>query len=191
MKIILASSSPRRKDLMDLAKIEYEAIPSNFDEKVDTNLSLEEQSLQIAYGKAKDVFDNTQADRTVIGSDTLVVVDGKQFGKAKTRNEAIQMLKTLQGKEHSIYTSLAVLIEKQGNYKEYKELFEVKVFVRQMSDKEIENYVDSEQPFYCAGAYAIQGFFAVFIDKIEGDYPTALGLPINRVYNILKENDIL
>ncbi len=191
MKIILASSSPRRKDLMTLAKIEYEAMPSNFDEKVDTKLSLEDQSLQIAYGKAKDVFEHTQADRAVIGSDTLVIVNGKQFGKAKTREEAIQMLKELQGNTHFIYTSIAILIEDRGNYQEYKELHKVKIVVKPMSDEEIENYVDSERPFYCAGAYAIQGFFSVFIDKIEGDYPTALGLPINRVYSILKENDIL
>ncbi len=108
MKIILASSSPRRKDLMDLAKIEYEVIPSNFDEKVDYCLNLEEQSKEIAYGKAKDVFENTQADRVIIGSDTLVIVDGKQFGKADSREEAIEMLKKLQGKAHSIYTSLAI-----------------------------------------------------------------------------------
>ena len=166
MKIILASSSPRRKDLMDLAKIEYEAITSNFDEKVDTHLSFEEQSKQIAYGKAKDVFENTQGDRTIIGSDTLVIVNGKQFGKAKTRNEAIEMLQELLG---------------MTSYQSGSE----------MTDQEIQNYVDSEQPFFCAGAYAIQGFFTVFVDKIEGDYPTALGLPINRVYSILKENNLL
>lgn len=176
---------------MDMAKIEYETMVSNFDEKVDTKLSFEEQSKEIAYGKAKNVFNHTQADRVIIGSDTLVIVDGKQFGKPRNREEAIKMLKCLQGRRHSIYTSLAVLIEQQEKYKEYKELYEVKVWVRKMSDEEIENYVDEEQPFYCAGAYAIQGFFAVFVEKIEGDYSTALGLPINGVYNILKENDIL
>lgn len=191
MKIILASGSPRRKDLMNLAKIDYEIMVSNFDESVDGSLSLEEQSKEIAYGKAKDVFKNTQADRAVIGADTLVVADGKLFGKAKTREEAIQMLQQLQGKMHFIYTSLAILIEEQGKYKEYKELHKVKVFVRPMSDKEIEHYVDEEQPYYCAGSYAIQGFFSVFVDKIEGDYPTALGLPINRVCGILKENSII
>lgn len=191
MKIILASTSPRRQDLMDLAKIDYEIMASHFDEKVDINLSLQEQSKEIAYGKAKEVFENTQGDRTIIGADTLVIVNGKQFGKAKTTEEAIQMLKEVQGKMHSIYTSLAILIENQGNYKEYKELHEVKVFVRNMSEQEIEHYVDLEQPFYCAGAYAIQGFFAVFVEKIEGDYPTALGLPINRVYGILRENNII
>ncbi len=191
MKIILASTSPRRKDLMDLAKIDYEIMASRFDEKVDINLSLQEQSKEIAYGKAKEVFENTQSDRTVIGADTLVIVNGKQFGKAKTREEAISMLKELQGKMHSIYTSLAILIENQGKYKEYKELHEVKVFVRNMSEQEIEHYVDLEQPFFCAGSYAIQGFFSVFVEKIEGDYPTALGLPINRIYEILKENAII
>lgn len=175
MKVILASGSPRRKDLMDLAKIDYEVMVSNFDENVESNLSLEEQSKEIAYGKAKDVFENTQADRIVIGADTLVVVDGKQFGKAKTREEAIEMLKQLQGKSHFIYTSLAILIEEQGKYKEYKELHKVKVFVKPISEKEIEHYVDSEQPYYCAGAYAIQGFFAVFVDKIEGDYRDCFG----------------
>lgn len=191
MKIILASESQRRKDLMNLAKIEYEAITSKFDEKVDTALSIEEQSIELAYGKAKDVFENTESDRAIIGSDTLVIVDGKQFGKSKSREEAIQMLKQIQGREHFVYTSLAVLIEQNGNYKEYRELYKTKIFVKKMTDQEIENYVDSEKPYYCAGSYAIQGPFAVFVDKIEGDYPTVLGLPINRVYDILKENSII
>ena len=191
MKIILASASPRRKDLMDSAKFDYEIIVSHFDEKVNTNLTLEEQSKEIAYGKAKEVFERTQGDRAIIGADTLVIVGGKPFGKAKNREEALQMLEALQGKTHSIYTSLAVLLEQQGNYKEYKELYEVKVSVKEMTKEEIENYIDTENPFDCAGAYMIQGAFAVFVEKIEGDYPTALGLPINRVYDILKENDLL
>lgn len=191
MKVILASGSPRRRDLMDLMQMEYEILVSQFDECVDNQLSVQEQSKEIAYGKAKDIFDNTQGDRTIIGADTLVIVDGQPFGKAKTQGEAIQMLEKLQGRSHSIYTSLAVLIEEQGQYKEYKELYEVKVFVKSMTPKEIEDYVDTERPFDCAGSYMIQGFFAVFVEKIEGDYPTALGLPIHRVYEILKENQIL
>lgn len=190
MKIVLASASPRRKDLMDLTKIDYEIIVSNFDEKVDSNLSLQEQSIEIAAGKAKDVFENTQGDRAIIASDTLVIVDQKPFGKPKTREKAIQTLKELQGRSHFIYTSLAILIEEQGKYKEYKELHQVKVFVKPMSDEEIENYVDSEQPYDYAGSYAIQGFFSVFIEKIEGDYGTVLGFPIHRVYEILKENNL-
>ena len=188
MKIILASGSPRRQDLMKQAKIPYEVMVSDFDEKVDNTLSLEEQSKEIAYGKAKEIFDKTMGNRCVIGSDTLVIVDEKKFGKAKSREEAIKMLKTIQGKSHKIYTSIAVLIEKDGQTKVYKELSQNTVFVKKMTNLEIEDYVDSEKPYFCAGAYAIQGVFAVFIEKIEGDYPAVLGLPIHRVYEILKEN---
>lgn len=191
MKIILASSSPRRQDLMKQAKIPYEVMVSHFDEKVDNALNLEEQSKEIAFEKAKEIFNKTTGNRCVIGSDTLVIVDGKMFGKAKTREEAIQMLKTIQGKSHKIYTSIAVLIEKNGQPKFYKELSQNTVFVKKMADEEIEHYVDTEKPYFCAGAYAIQGVFAVYIDKIEGDYPSVLGLPINRVYDILKENNII
>lgn len=191
MKIILASGSPRRKELMDLAKIEYEIIPSKFDEKVDQKLSLDEQSVELAFGKAKDVFDNTQGDRTIIGSDTLVILDGKQFGKPKDRDEAVKMLKSLQGRSHTVYTSLVILIEKNGEYKEYKELHKSEVFVNEMSNEEIESYVDMENPLDKAGAYAIQSCFIVYINKIVGDYATIVGLPISRVYKILKENDII
>ena len=191
MKIILASKSPRRKELMNLARFDYEIIVSDFDEKVDKKLSIEEQSKDIAYGKAKKVFDNTQGDRTVIGADTLVVLDGIEYGKPKNRQEAVDTLKILQGKCHKVYTSIAVLIENKGEFKEYRELHEAKVFVKEMTDKEIDRYVDSEMPFDKAGAYAIQSSFAVFIDKIEGDYSTVVGLPISRIYSILKENKIV
>ena len=190
MKIILASASPRRKELMDLAKFDYEILASDFDEKVDENLSLEEQSQEIAYGKAKDIFRNTQGDRCIIGADTLVILDGKKMGKPQGREEAFEMLNNIQGRSHEIYTSLAVLIENNGNYKEYKELCKARVWVHKMSYKEIQKYIDSDEPFDKAGAYAIQSEFGVFIDKIDGNYNTIIGLPIDRIYQILKENNI-
>ena len=176
---------------MTQAKIPYSVMVSDFDEKVDPNLSLEEQSKEIAHGKAKDIFDKTAGDRCVIGSDTLVIVEGKQFGKAKDKEEAIGMLQQIQGKSHQIYTSLAIVIEKNGQTKTYKELSQNTVFVKKMTEEEIQNYVDFEKPYFCAGAYAIQGVFSVFIERIEGDYSAILGLPINRVYDILKENQII
>lgn len=191
MKIILASASPRRKDLMDLAKFDYEIIPSNFDEKVDSKLNLEEQSKEIAYGKAKDIFDNTQGNRAIIGADTLVIIDQQQLGKPNSREEAIQMLTNLQGRSHTVYTSIAILIEKNGELKEYKELSQTRIWIKKMTQKEIENYVDSENPYDKAGGYAIQSSFVVFVDKIDGDFSTVIGLPISRIYSILKENDIL
>ena len=188
MKIILASQSPRRIALLDLAKIEFEVLPSGYDEKIDKSMSIEEISKQLAYGKAKDVFDNTQGDRTIIGADTIVVKDNVIFGKPKDRNEAIKMLKEIQGDVHTVYTSLAILIEERGEYKEYKEVVETDITVNPMTDAEIIEYVDSEEPFDKAGAYAIQSTFAKFIDEIEGNYMSVIGLPIDKVYKILHDS---
>ena len=191
MKIILASQSPRRIALMQLARIDFEVLPSSYNEKMDKSLGIEELSKELAYGKAKDVFDNTQGDRTIIGADTIVVKDNVIFGKPKDRNEAIKMLKEIQGDVHTVYTSLAILIEERGEYKEYKEVVETDITVNPMTDAEIIEYVDSEEPFDKAGAYAIQSTFAKFIDEIEGNYMSVIGLPIDKVYNILKENEII
>ena len=188
MKIILASQSPRRIALLDLAKIDFEVLPSGYDEKIDKSMSIEEISKQLAYGKAKDVFDNTQGDRTIIGADTIVVKDNVIFGKPKDRAEAIKMLKELQGDVHTVYTSLAILIEERGEYKEYKEVVETDITVNPMTDAEIIEYIDQEEPYDKAGAYAIQSTFAKFIDEIEGNYMSVIGLPIDKVYKILKEN---
>ena len=189
MKVILASQSPRRKELMDLAKIDYEVIVSDYDENVDKSLSLEEQSKEIAYGKAKDVFDNTQGNRIVIGADSLVILDGEQLGKPKDREEAVEMIKKIQGKCHTVYTSIAVLVENNEEYKEYKELHQAKVYIKSMTDEEIENYVESGEPFDKAGGYGVQTSFAVFVERVEGEYSVIVGLPLCRVYEILKENN--
>ena len=119
MKIILASASPRRKELMDLANFEYEILTREVDETRDLELSIEEQSKDLAYKKAKIVFDNTQGNRAIIGADTLVVKDDKVFGKPKNRREAINMLKELQDGSHFVYTSIAVLIEQRDVFKQY------------------------------------------------------------------------
>ncbi len=191
MKIILASQSPRRIALMQLARIDFEVLPSSYNEKMDKSLGIEELSKELAYGKAKDVFDNTQGDRTIIGADTIVVKDNVIFGKPKDRAEAIKMLKELQGDVHTVYTSLAILIEERGKYKEYKELVETDITVNPMTDAEIIEYVDREEPYDKAGAYAIQSSFAKFIDEIEGNYMSVIGLPIDKVYKILRENEII
>lgn len=191
MKIILASSSPRRKELMDLAKFDYEILTGNVDETCNNNLSIEEQSKDVAYRKAKFVYDNTQGDRVVIAGDTLVVKDDKVYGKPKDIEDAVEMLRELQGKKNYIYTSIAVLIEQRGKEKEYNELHRTVVYVKPMNDIEIAQYIESDKPFDKAGSYAIQGLFSIFIEKIEGNYTSALGLPIQRIYEILKENGIV
>ena len=191
MKIILASQSPRRAALLDLIKIDFEVIPSFYEEKVDNSMDIETQAEELAYGKALNVFNNMQGDRTIIGADTMVVKDGKIYGKPKDRNEAIRMIKELQGDIHSVYTGLAILIEERGKYKEYKEVVRTDITVNHITDDEIIEYVDSERPYDKAGAYAIQSCFCKYIDEIQGNYMSVIGLPVDKVYSILKENEII
>lgn len=191
MKVILASKSPRRAALLDLIKIDFEVMPSSYKEVINNKVDIEEASKELAYEKALDVFNNTQGDRTIIGADTIVVKDGKIYGKPKDRNEAIKMLKQLQGDIHSVYTSLAILIEEKGKYKEYKEIVRTDINVNPITDAEIIEYVDQEEPYDKAGAYAIQSCFCKYISEIDGNYMSVIGLPVDKIYSILKENEII
>ena len=191
MKVILASGSPRRKALMELAEIDCIVIPSEFDESKVNSYSIEDTSLELAIGKAKDVFENTQDDRAVIGADTIVVKDDKIYGKPKDRDDAIRMLKEISGGMHTVYTSISIMIEDRGKKKEYNETIKTDIYVNEMNEEEIEKYVDTERPFDKAGAYAIQSSFSKYVEKIDGDYMSVVGLPISRVYDILKENDVM
>ena len=191
MRIILASGSPRKSAIMDLAEIEYEVLPSKYEEIIDLDKDIEEQSKELAYGKAKEVFDRTQGDRAIIGADTIVVKDGRIYGKPGDRVNAVKMLKDIQGSIHTVYTSIAILIEKAGEYKEYNEVVKTNIMVHEMTDEEIEDYIDKEEPFDKAGAYAIQSSFCKYVDDIDGNYMSIIGLPVDRVYQILRENDAI
>ncbi len=189
MKIILASGSPRRKELLSLITPNFEIVVSGVDESLQEGLTPEKQTERLAYVKAKDVFEKTSGDRIIIGSDTIVTKNGKIYGKPKNRENAIQMIKELlEGdKIHSVITGLSILIEKDGQYKEYKTFDEVKVHLKEMSEQEIEKWVDSGKAMDKAGAYGIQNEFCVFVDKIDGNYTSIVGLPTQKVYDILKE----
>ena len=191
MRVILASQSPRRAAILDLARIDYEVIPSDYVEKITPTDDIEELSISLAYGKAKDVFDNTHGLRAVIGADTMVVKDNNIYGKPTDRQNAIEMLTDLQGDIHSVYTSLVILIETEDGPKEYKEVIKTDISVNSMTREEIEEYIDVEEPMDKAGAYAIQSSFARYIDAVEGNYMSVIGLPVDRVYAILKENDCI
>lgn len=187
MRVILASGSPRRKELMDMLGIDYDIIVSNADETLEEGLALEEQSKKLGYIKAKAVFDETSGDRIVIGSDTMVVKDGKIYGKPKDKQDAINMLNELKNNKHQVFTSLAILVQKGEEYKEYIDCDTTEVYFSDMTEAEIEKWVDSGEAYDKAGAYGVQSSkFAVFIDKINGNYATIVGLPIHKVYNVLK-----
>lgn len=187
MKVILASGSPRRKELMDLLKIEYDVMVSNVEETLEEGLSIEEQAKKLAYIKAKSVFDIVEGDRIVIGSDTMVVKENKIYGKPKDKEDAIRMIKELKGDKHQVITSLCILVQKDNEYQEYLECDISNVYVSEMKENEIINWINTGKAYDKAGAYAIQSEFGIFINKIEGNYNSIVGLPIHKVYQILKK----
>lgn len=190
MKIILASQSPRRKELLDLIHAKYEIMVSEVEEKLEPNVTIEEQAQTLSYQKAKAVFNKTTGDRVVIGSDTMVIKNNKPYGKPKNEEEAIAMLKELKNGKHQVITGLAILIQKNGEYKEEIVYDITEVYIKEMDEQEIIDWVKSGNALDKAGAYAIQGEFAKYIEKIKGNYTTVVGLPIHKVYEILKNNHI-
>lgn len=186
MKIILASQSPRRKELMDLMGLNYEVIVSHADETFEDGLKIEEQSKRLGYIKAKAVFDKTQGDRIVIGSDTMVLKGNEVLEKPKNKEDAIRMLNLLKNTDHRVITSLTVLIQDGDKYTEYVDYDIAKVYFKDMSEKEILKWIEEGNPYDKAGGYAIQSKFGVFVDKIEGNYFTVVGLPIHKLYDVIK-----
>lgn len=186
MKIILASQSAIRKELLKQMGLEFEVLASNADETFEEGLTLEEQSMRLAYIKAKTVFNETIGDRIVIGSDTMVIKDNVAYGKPKDKQEAIKMLKMLKNTNHKAITSLCVLVEKNGKQYEHTDYDITKVFFKDMTDEEILNWIEIGNPYNKAGAYALQSPFCVFVDKVEGNFNTVQGLPTHKLYDILK-----
>lgn len=187
MRVILASGSPRRKELLKCITEDFEVIVSNSDESFQEGLTIEEQTKRIAYLKAKTVFDQTQGDRMVIGADTMVLKDRKIYGKPKDKQEAYQMLSTLQNDMNQVITGISILIEKNGIQRKYIDYDMGKVYISLMNDREIREWIDSEKAMDKAGAYAVQEEFCKFIEKIEGNYATVVGLPIHKVYQVVKQ----
>ena len=188
MNIILASGSPRRKELLKLIVPKFEVIVSNEDETLEGKITPQEQATRLSYIKAKNVYNRTTGDRIIIGSDTMVVKQGKIYGKPQNRKQAKEMIEELLSgdRTHKIITGLSVMIQKNGEYSEFKTFDEVKVYFKEISDEEIENWINTGNAMDKAGAYGIQNEFCVFIEKIEGNYTTAVGLPTHRLYDIIK-----
>lgn len=187
MRIILASKSARRKELMNLFVPKYEIIVSNADETLEDGLSIEEQSKKLGYIKAKAIFNETKGDRVVIGSDTMVVKDGVLYGKPKNHADAVKMLNILKDSKHQVITSIAILSQEGENYSEYIDYDITDVYLKDMTEKEIEDWIKEGKCYEQAGGYAIQQKFAVFVEKIYGNYSTVVGLPIHKVYDYIKK----
>lgn len=191
MKVILASKSPRRRELLSMTNVDYEVIVSDADETLEEGLTIEEEAKKLSFMKAKTVFDETSGDRIVIGSDTMVIKDGKIYGKPHDDQEAFNMLKVLNNDKHQVITGLAILVERDGKYTQYLDYDIADVYFNEMSDEEIWTWIKTGKASDKAGAYAIQGEFMVHIDKIDGNYATVMGLPIHKVYSILKKEKVV
>lgn len=186
-KIILASASPRRRELMALAGYEFEIKVSN---KEETYHSTEPDEIvkELSLLKASDIAEQVeQKDVIIIGADTVVAYDGKILGKPQSKEDAFQMIKSFQGQKHQVYTGVTVLkFDSDGNETVMNEAVKTDVYVNPMTDEEILNYIESDNVMDKAGAYGIQGKFAIHIEKIEGDYYNVVGLPISFIYEALK-----
>lgn len=191
MKVILASASPRRKELLENMGVEFEIITSNIEEVRNEKLSLGKQIEDLAFQKANAVFKTTTGDRLVIGSDTIVCLGKQIFGKPKNEAEGREMLSSLSGKSHKVITGLCVLVDRNGVVTEYKDHHTAKIYFRKISSEEIDKYIKTNEYADKAGAYAIQGKSSVFIDKIKGNYFSVVGLPIHLLYDILRKENIL
>lgn len=191
MKIILASKSPRRKELLSLITNNFDIIVSDADEHVDETLTSAEKVKSIAKQKANIVASNIDEDCVVIGSDTIVVVDETILGKPHDYDDAVRMLHMISGRTHKVMTGISVVIKKEGKQKEINDVDIADVHVNALSDEEIEKWINTGNAWDKAGAYAIQQEFAVHIDKINGSFATVMGLPVHLVYNILKNEKVL
>ncbi len=185
--IILASASPRRKELLTLMGLTFQVIPGRREEIIrgDTPEQIVEH---LSWQKAEEVASGLQAqDALVIGADTIVVCDGAVMGKPHTEKEAFAMLSRLQGKTHQVYTGVTIFCV-EGTEKTW-ETFSRKasVTVHAMEEAEIWEYIRRGESLDKAGGYGIQGSFAMYVDEMQGEYNTVLGLPVAGLYQALKK----
>ena len=181
MQLILASQSPRRKELLGLFRIPFAVQVADIDETMDPACPPYDEVARVSRLKAEAI--PRSDDDVVIAADTIVVCDGKVLGKPTDESDAFRMLRMLSGKDHQVMTGLTVL---RGN--SARVCTEVtEIHFRELSDREIENYIRTGEPMDKAGSYGIQGGAALFAEKIVGDYFNVVGLPVCRLGLLLKE----
>ncbi|MER3425016.1 MAG: septum formation protein Maf [Nitrospiraceae bacterium] len=187
MRLVLASTSPRRRELLALLQIPFEVATPVFQEHVQPGLPPLEQVREFAEGKARSCEDRFPAS-LILGSDTLIVIDSEVLGKPASEAEAADMLRRLSGREHVIHT--AVALNRTADKRWTTAVETVRVWLRVLSDAEIDRYIRTGESMGKAGAYAIQGRGGHLIDRIEGDFTAAVGLPLRRVAAMLGENGL-
>lgn len=189
MKIILASASPRRAEILRAAGFEFEIISPDTDEAPLPNESSEEMVQRLALAKARNIAARRPAGESeiVLGADTVVVIGDQILGKPETPERAREMLHLLRGREHQVITGVALV--KLPSQESQVGAESTRVWLSEMSDAEIDAYVRTGEPLDKAGAYAIQGLASRYIPRIEGCYFNVVGLPIARVWKMLAQLD--
>ncbi|MFA6989639.1 MAG: Maf family protein [Candidatus Gastranaerophilaceae bacterium] len=182
-KIVLASASPRRMELLKSIGLDFDVIPSCIDENIEGKTFSYEIIETIAMEKAANVAQNIDYPAIIIGSDTVVVIDNNILGKPKDEDDAEKMLKTLSGRIHSVVTSTAIIDTETGHFE--VESVTSKVEFKELSDLEIKKYISAGESLDKAGAYGIQGKANVFIKSIEGCYNNIVGLSLYNLAQML------
>lgn len=189
--MILASASPRRRELLQMLGLRFSVIPSAVEESL-TAASPRELVEALARQKAEDIFSRQTGDVVVIGSDTVVSAeDGTVFGKPADAADAARMLRQLSGRRHWVSTGVAVFVRRNGREERESFVSESAVWMDELSPSEIEAYIATQEPLDKAGAYGIQGLGAKYISRLEGDYYTVVGLPVHELYKKLKEMQVI
>lgn len=181
MNVILASQSPRRRELMGLLRIPFTVRAADIDETMDPNADPAEEVARVSRLKAEAA--TRSPEETVIAADTIVVCGGKLLGKPRDEADAFRTLQMLSGRAHQVMTGLTV--RRGDSIRTHTEITDV--YFRPLSEQEIRDYIRTNDPMDKAGSYGIQSGAAVFVEKLVGDYYNVVGLPVCRLYQILKE----
>jgi septum formation protein len=182
-KIILASGSEARKKLLENIRLDFEVQKSDFEEVMDPDTAPEKLAVELALGKARDVAAKNK-NAIVIAADSFVIMENEYLGKPHSAQEARQMLRKISGKKQNFVTGMAVIDTDSDTTITDYEISEI--WIANISDEEIEDYIKTEEPFSKAGGYAIQEIGSIFIEKVSGSNTGIIGLPINKLYKILK-----
>jgi len=181
MKLILASRSPRRQQLLNLFGLDFETVDADIDESVARNEAPGQMTLRLATMKAQTVYDMLGTGHRVLGGDTTVALQDAILGKPESRDEAVSMLRLLSGRTHSVFSGVA-LVSDEGAW---ELLCESRVTFAKLSDAQIFAYCDSDDPYDKAGAYGIQGEAGMFVTHLEGSYSGVIGLPLWHTHQLL------
>ncbi|MFQ5598776.1 MAG: Maf family protein [Nitrospiria bacterium] len=186
-KIILASGSPRRKEILSLLKIPFQVVIPPYEELSDPQTPAENEVLSFAEGKARSVAVGLQ-EGIVIGSDTLIDCEGRKIGKPKNPKDAKAILKNLQGRVHTIWTAVFIIDVATGQTLRSRKT--VEIALHQMTDLEIDDYVSTREPLDKAGAYAVQGIGRRFVRELRGDKLAAIGMPLQPIIAFLERSAV-